>query len=229
MQKVVVRIQGRTLILPYQVKSGVVRDGVGGEPYIQVQPAGDLSRFHLRGLTPEMFCVNISDAVNIRRQFSGLVENEQQLPVAQWTVDREDYLKAIRECAVKLTHLQVVNLLQPLSGYVGEADGEFIDLEEKVVPHEGKAGDAHSGYRLTVATEDAGERIAPYAYYSFDVWQSGQWRDNPPPAAHQEAVRMALARMLQVIRDAGVHLTKIYDQTDYAVGAQGPVSASERP
>ncbi|MBZ0092958.1 MAG: hypothetical protein K8F27_12160, partial [Sulfuricellaceae bacterium] len=58
------------------------------ENYLKYQAVidqlADLSRFDLRGLTPEMFCVNISDAVNIRGVLSGNVENEQQIFVARW-------------------------------------------------------------------------------------------------------------------------------------------------
>ncbi|MBZ0092942.1 MAG: hypothetical protein K8F27_12080, partial [Sulfuricellaceae bacterium] len=84
MKKVLISIQGKTLILHYQVNPAPVRNCSCRASYITVLPPADLSRFDLRGLTPEMFCVNISDAVNIRGVLSGNVENEQQIFVARW-------------------------------------------------------------------------------------------------------------------------------------------------
>lgn len=220
MNKVVITIQGKTLILHYQVKPGLRRNGTGWATYIEVLPSAELSRFNLKGLTPEMFCVNISDLVNIRGLFSGVVENEKQLPVALFDMDQDDYLKAIGNLTVKLTHLQLVNLLEPLSGYVQEADDEFIDFEEKVVPHtkEASAEDGtFSGYRLTIVSEDTGEKVAPFAYYSLDVYSAGEWQGYPPPQAHNETLRLAMARKLEEMSLVGVQLTQIHDETDYAV------------
>lgn len=225
MNKIVITIQGKTLILHYQVKPGLVRNGSGWETYIEVLPSAELSRFNLKGLTPEMFCVNISDMVNIHGLFSAAVENEKQIPVAQFELDQDDYLKAISNLTVKFTHLQLVNMLEPLPGYVQEADNEFIDFEEKVVPHSNEAfpeNDTFSGYRLTIVTEDTGDKVAPFAYYNLDVYTSGEWQGYPPPQAHYETLRLALAKKLEEMSNAGVHLTQIHDETDYAVAMESP-------
>ena len=209
MKKILVKIRGKTLILTYQIKPAPP----GGSPYIAVPPSDELARFDLKGLTPEMFCTNIADLVNIRRQFSGTVENEQQAPVARWEMNEEEYRLAASFVTVQPTHRQIVERLAGLPGYAGETDGQFLDFEESIVPHETGA----SGYRLTVVTEDIGERIAPYAYYTLDTRDAAGWRDLPPPEAHRATLREALAKQLQAIAAAGVTLSEVYDQTDYVL------------
>ena len=217
MKKILISIQGKTLILQYQVRPALVRNGSGWTSYISVLPSTELSRFDLKGLTPEMFCVNISDMVNIRGLFSGIVENERQVPVANWVMNQDDYLAAISKESVKLTHPQIVSLLASLPGYTQEADGQFIDFEECIVPHAAAEGAVSSGYRLTIVTDDIGDKIAPYAYYSLDVHTPQGWQGCPPPLAHHESVRNALTNRLQAISEAGVQLTQVYDETDYAM------------
>ena len=105
----------------YQVKQGQERKGTGWANYIQVFPSAELSRFNLKGLTPEMFCVNISDMVNIRGMYSGQVENEKQIPVAKWEINYDEYLQLKNTVTSRLSHKQIVNLLAAMSGYVGES------------------------------------------------------------------------------------------------------------
>ena len=217
MKKILIIIQGKTLILHYQVKPGAVRKGSGWATYISVLPSAELSRFDLKGLTPEMFCVNISDMVNIRGLHSGVVENERQIPVARWEINEEDYLDAISNLTVKLTHLQSVNLLEPLPGYVQESDGQFIDFEDIVVPLSTGERDAFGGYRLTIVTEDIGDKVAPYAYYTLDVHTPDGWQGTLPPPADYEPIRSALTDKLRAIGEAGVHISQAYDETDYAM------------
>lgn len=217
MKKILVTIQGKTLILHYQVKHGLVRKGSGWASYIQVLPSAELARFDLKGLTPEMFCVNISDMVNIRGLFSGQVENERQVPVARWETNHEDYLHATSNLAAKLTHRQVVDLLASLPDYLQETDDQFIDFEENVVPREAGEPAAFSGYRLTVVTEDIEDKAAPYAYYNLDTHTPEGWQGYPPPQADYEPIRTALASKLQAIGEAGVPLTQVDDETDYAI------------
>lgn len=216
MKKILIAIQGKTLILQYQVRPALVRNGAGWTSYISVLPSAELSRFDLKGLTPEMFCVNISDMVNIRGLHSGIVENERQLPVARWSMNQDDYLDAISKESAKLTHLQIVGLLAALPGYLQEADGQFIDFEECVTSPATEEDSASSGYRLTIVTDDIGDKIAPYAYYSLDVHTSQGWRESPPPPAHHGVVREALMSKLQAISKAGVQLTQVVDETDHA-------------
>ncbi len=224
MQKILVRIQGNTLILTYQVKPGLVRNGSGWEPYIQVLSTPELARFDLLGLTPDMFCVNIADTVNVRGKLSGVVENEQQRPVAQWKIDRDDHRQAL--CACTLSHRQMVALLETLPDYVTESDDEFIEFEGILVPQNNKA--YTSGYRLTVVTQNIGERIAPYASYNLDTLADGVWQAIAPPEAEQAEVRRLLERRLNSIIDAGVPLTQVYDATDYGQTLQPPVMPGVR-
>ena len=217
MKKILISIQGKTLILQYQVRPALVRNGAGWTSYISVLPSAELSRFDLKGLTPEMFCVNLSDMVNIRALYSGIVENERQIPVARWSMNQDDYHNAISKESAKLTHLQIVSLLAALPGYAQESDGQFIDFEESVIPHAAAENSEASGYRITVVTDDIGDKIAPYAYYSLDVHTAEGWQGYPPPPEDQESVRDALTNKLQAIRDAGVQLTQVYDETDYAL------------
>ena len=217
MKKILISIQGKTLILQYQVRPALVRNGAGWTSYISVLPSAELSRFDLKGLTPEMFCVNLSDMVNIRALYSGIVENERQTPVARWSMNQDDYHNAISKESAKLTHLQIVSLLAALPGYAQESDGQFIDFEESVIPHAAAENSEASGYRITVVTDDIGDKIAPYAYYSLDVHTAEGWQGYPPPPEDQESVRDALTNKLQAIRDAGVQLTQVYDETDYAL------------
>ena len=210
-QKILITIQGRTLILQYQVKSGLIRNGAGWKPYIQVMPSAELGRFNLRGLTPDMFCVNIADMVNVRSWLSGVVENEQQLPVARWQIDTEDYRQALSSC--RLSHSQIVDLLRGLPGYVGEFDDEFIEFEAVLADQQGNV--ASNGYRLTIVTQDIGDKIAPYASYNLDVCNGDQWQGYPPPDQDHEALRIALTLSLAAISAAGVMVTQVYDATDY--------------
>ncbi len=212
MHKILVSLQGKTLILTFTVKSGLVRNGVGWEPYIQVLPSWELSRFDLRGLTPDMFCTNIADMVNVRNCLSGVVENEQQLPVAKWIINEDDYRRALAVCT--LNHAQMVDLLKSLPGYAGEFDGEFIEFEATLVAPDGSS--AAYGYRLTVATQNIGSRIAPHASYSLDTLVDGVWQGYPPPQDDHEALRATLTACLQAIADAGVAVTQAYDATDYS-------------
>lgn len=220
MKKILITIQGRTLILHYQIKHGLARKDAGLPAYIEVLPSAELARFDLKGLTPEMFCVNISDMVNIRGLFSGQVENERQLPVARWTLNHEEYLQAINVPAENLTHRQIVELLAPLPGFIQETDNQYIEFEESVVSHKNAEPATFSGYRLTIASEDIEGSITTNAYYSLDTRTPQGWQGTPPPAADYAAIRIALANKLQAIRDAGVQLTQAYDETDYAIARQ---------
>lgn len=194
-----------------------MRKGVGWMPYIEVQPSSELSRFNLRGLTPEMFCVNISDMVNVRGLSSGVVENELQLPVAHWEINQDDYRRAIN---IRLTHAQVLDLLIALPGYVEEVDDEFIEFEERVIQNTLTDEHAAYGYRLTIATTDIGNKTAPFAYYHLDTNTEDNWQGYPPPVNQHETIRNALARQLQAISDAGVQLNQVFDATDYAISGQ---------
>jgi hypothetical protein len=217
LKKILITIQGKTLILHYQVKHGLVRKGSGWASYIEVLPSSELARFDLKGLTPEMFCVNIADMVNIRGLFSGQVENERQVPVARWEINHEDYLLATSTKTAKLTHLQIVNLLESLPGYIQETDHQFVDFEENVVPHDTAEHATYIGYRLTIVTEEIEDKVAPYAYYNLDTHTPEGWQGYPPPQADYEPIRTALTNKLQAIRDAGVHITQVDDETDYAI------------
>lgn len=188
--------------------------------YIEVLPSSELARFDLKGLTPEMFCVNISDMVNIRGLFSGQVENERQIPVARWALNHEEYLQAISAPAENLTHRQIVDLLAPLPGYVQETDNQYIEFEESVVSHKSAEHTTFSGYRLTIATEDIEGSNTSYAYYSLDTRTPQGWQGTPPPPADYEPIRIALENRLQAIRNAGVQITQVYDETDYAIARQ---------
>lgn len=219
LKKILITIQGKTLILHYQVKHGLVRKGSAWTTYIEVRPSTELSRFDLTGLTPEMFCVNISDMVNIHGLFSGVVENERQIPVARWEMNYEDYLSSSSTQATKLTHLQIVDLLASLPGYLQEADNQFIDFEEHVIPHATGKHAAFGGYRLTIVTEDIEDKIAPFAYYYLDTHTPEGWQGMPPPLADYEPIQLALENRLQTIRDTGVQLTQVDDETDYAIAS----------
>lgn len=219
MKKILISIQGKTLILQYQVRPVLMPNGTDWAGYISVLPSAELSRFDLKGLSPEMFCVNISDMVNIRGLNAGMVENERQVPVARWTMNQDDYRAAISKASAKLTHQQIVSLLASLPGYTQESDAQFIDFEESIVPHGALDGAEFSGYRLTVVTDDIGEKAAPYAYYCLDVHTPEGWQGYPPPHEHRSSVQNVLSNKLQAISEAGVHLTQVYDQTDYAAAS----------
>jgi hypothetical protein len=218
LNKILITIQGRTLILYYQVKHGLAPRGAGRTGYIEVLPSDELAKFDLKGLTPEMFCVNISDMVNIRGLFAGQVENERQIPVARWVLNHEEYYLQMTSAPVQnLTHLQIVGLLAPLPGYVQETGDQYIDFEENVVPHRDGERTTFSGYRLSIATEDIEGNVSSSAYYSLDTRTPQGWQGTPPPQADYETIRIALANKLQAIRDAGVQLVEVYDETDYAL------------
>jgi hypothetical protein len=209
--KILITIQGRTLILFYQVKQGQT----SRTNYIQVFPSTELERFNLKGLTPEMFCVNIADMVNIRGMYSGLVENEKQVTVAKWAINYEEFLQLKNVLASQLQHKDIVQLIANIPGYTRQSDDQYIDFEECIVPH--KMGDqtCFSGFRLTLMTEEIEDTISTHAYYYLDTHTHEGWQDIPPPPEHVEAVLIALENKLQNIREAGVNISKVTDETDY--------------
>ncbi|WP_162085218.1 hypothetical protein [Sulfuriferula nivalis] len=205
MNKVLVRILGKTLILPFQMRLSTARSAIAALPYVQIFPTADLARFNLRGLTPEMFCVNIADQINVRGLLSGTVENEQQILVAQWLIDEDEYRAALQ---VKPDHAYWVARLAQIHGYLPTLDEEFVEIEQLV--------DGVHGYRLTVVTADIGDKIAPYASYQFDSYQAHEWLGLVPDNQYLSELRLHLADTLQNIAQAGVKLTAVFDETDYA-------------
>jgi hypothetical protein len=219
LKKILITIQGRTLILYYQVKHRLALKGTGLASYIEVLPSSELDRFDLKGLTPEMFCVNISDMVNIRGLHSGQVENERQIPLARWELNPEEYKQALSAPASNLSHQQIAGLLASLPGYIQESGEQDIDFEENIVPHASAEKNTFSGYRLTIVTENIEGSNTTYAYYSLDTRSAQGWLGTPPPPADYEAIRTALANKLQSIRDAGIQITQVFDETDYALAS----------
>lgn len=217
MNKILITIQGRTLILYYQAKHGLARNDTGRAGYIEVLPSDELSKFDLKGLTPEMFCVNITDMVNIRGLFAGQVENERQIAIARWALNREEYLQATRAPLERLTHQQIVNLLMPLPGFMQVSNNQYIDFAESLVPHHSEEQDSFSGYRLSIANEDIEGNVSSYAYYSLDTHTPAGWQGTPPPQADYGVIRIAIENKLQAIRGAGVEIAQVYDETDYAL------------
>jgi hypothetical protein len=205
LNKVLIRILGKTLILPFQVRLSAARSTVAALSYIQIFPTADLARFNLRGLTPEMFCVNIADQVNVRGFLSGTVENEQQILVAQWLIDEDEYRAALQ---VKPDHAYWLARLAQINGYLPSHDEEFIEIEHRV--------DGIHGYRLTVVTADIGDKVAPYASYQFDSYQAHEWQGLVPDDQYLSELRQHLADTLQNIAQEGVKLTAVFDETDYA-------------
>ena len=116
MNKILITIQGRTLILYYQIKRSLAHKSTGSANYIHVLPSAELTRFNLKGLTPEMFCVNIADMVNIRGLYTGQVENERQISVAKWEINYEEYLQIKNTLSSQLSHQKLVNLLAAMPG-----------------------------------------------------------------------------------------------------------------
>ncbi len=220
LNKILITIQGRTLILYYQVKLGLERKGDGWSNNIEVLPTAELTRFNLKGLTPDMFCVNISDMINIRGLYRGQVENERQIGVAKWELNYDEFLQLKSGLNTRLTHKQLVKILSSIPGYLEETDNQYIDFEECVVPHKTGASTTFSGYRLSIMTEDIEGNISTSAYYYLDTHNPEGWQDTPPPQSDYEVVKIALTNKLQRIREAGVQILSVNDETDYAVGAE---------
>ena len=224
LNKILITIQGRTLILNYQVKQGIKRTDAGSNNYIQVLPSAELSRYSLKGLTPEMFCVNIADMVNIRGMYSGQVENEKQIPVAKWAINREEFLQIKSVLAAQLSHKAIVQLLAAMPEYTRESDDQYIDFEERIVPYQSGDQTGFSGFRLALMTEEIEGTINTHAYYYLDIHTQEGWQDTPPPPEHIAAVQGALENRLRSIREAGVNISKVNDETDYLIEhAKSPV------
>lgn len=158
-----------------------------------------------------MFCVNIADLVNMRGIFHGQVENERQIPVALWTMNREEYLEATKQVVTNLTHQQIVQTLSLMPGYVQETDNQYIDFEECVVTHTTCDNITCSGYQLTIMTENINGDIQTYAYFKLNMITEGIWLDCIPAASDFEAIRSAVDKKLQAINDSGVKLSSAYD------------------
>lgn len=217
MNKILISIQGRTLILYYQVMQNLKCITANHATYIQVLPSDELVKFDLKGLTPEMFCVNIADMVNIRGMHTGQVENEKQQPVAKWEMNYEAYLLMRNAPHNNLTHHQIARLLEPMPHYIQETENQYIDFEERVTPKEdGNHGDFF-GYRLTIVTEEIEGDISSYAYYSLDTCTQEEWLNISPQKNKIEEIKAALDQKLDLIKNTGVCLERIIDQTDYAI------------
>ena len=219
MNKILVTLQGRTLILYYQVRSGLERKGAGWANYIQVLPSVELERYNLKGLTPEMFCVNITDMINIRGMNCGQVENEKQLPVAKWELNYDEFLHLKSTVSSKLSHQQMVSLLSAMPAYAGTMDNQYIEFEERIVTRKDEEKTIYSGYRLTLMSEEIEGNLETHAYYYLDTCTDQGWQDVPPLVADHESIRKALGAKLEHIRETGILLTRIDDETDYAEDA----------
>ena len=217
MNKILITIQGRTLILYYQIKHALPSKQHARTAYIQVLPSDELNKFNLKGLTIEMFCVNIADAVNFHRVYSGIVENEKQIPVARWAFNYDEYIELINAPIKNLSHAQIVTLLSPLAGYVREYDDQYIDFEERIASHKSDDASKRMGYRLTIATEEIEGVTSTDAYYSLDTHLEQTWQGIPPAPSDFEEIKKALTNKFQLIRDVGVHINNIIDETDYAL------------
>jgi hypothetical protein len=219
LNKLLITIQGRTLILYYQIRQRLADNGTHRAQYIAVLPAPELDRFNLKGLTPEMFCVNIADMVNIRGQYSGQVENERQIPVAKWHMDYDEYLQLKNTVAAPLTHDIAVSLLAPLAGFIAESDNQYIEFEERVISQGTGENSTGSGYRLTIMTEEIEGETSSSAFYYLDTYSHSEWQGYPPPQADYEPIRIALVNKLKTIKETGVQITQVYDETDYALAS----------
>ena len=118
-----------------------------------------------------MFCVNIADLVNFRGQYNGQVENERQVIVAKWAMNYEEYLQLKNALPTQPTHSQIVDLLIHLPGYKREADGQYIEFDECVVPGDKADSDTFSGYRLTLLTETVEGSTTTNVFYFLDTDQ----------------------------------------------------------
>lgn len=219
MNKILITIQGKTLLLYYQIRLAMLHSNLKFPAYIHVIPSDELAGYDLKGLTPEMFCVNIADMVNMRGIFHGQVENERQLPVARWTMNRDEYLDATRKPLKNLTHQQIVQILSLMPDYAGESDSQYIDIEECVISHTNGENTTCGGYQLTIMTEKFEDDIQSYAYFKLNTQTAKGWLDCIPPIADFEIIRKAIDKKLQAINDAGVKLKKVVDETDYALAS----------
>ena len=207
------------MILYYQIRQRIAEKGSLRAQYIAVLPAPELDRFNLKGLTPEMFCVNIADMVNLRGQYSGQVENERQIPVAKWHMDYDEFLQLKNTVAAPLTHDITVGLLAPLDGYLAESDNQYIEFEERVICRETGIETTGSGYRLTIMTEEIEDEVNTSAFYYLDTFDNSGWLGYPPAQAELDTIQSALNNKIEAIREAGVDLVQIFDETDYAIVA----------
>lgn len=205
------------MILYYQIKYGKTHSASKLSPYITVNPVEALSNFDLKGLSPEMFCMNLADMVNMQGLFKGNIENEHQSPVAHWTMSQDEYLEAIRQTGKTLSHQQIVPILSSMPDYVRESNNQYIDFEACAITHAKSDNKTCSGYKLTIMTEDLDGEIHSYAYFNFDTRSEAGWLNLIPPSSEIEELQNAVNRKLQSIKEAGVEIARIYDETDYVL------------
>lgn len=218
LNKIAIFLQGRPLILHYQVR----QSAPGLPAYIEVIPSADLLEFDLKGLTPDMFCVNIADMVNLRKTFAGTVENEKQIAVAHWAINHEEYLDAIQRPTITLTHQQIAARLAAIPGFaqaleLAHTSGEqYVDFEVCL----SRSGDGKTavscGYKLTIISELTDGMLQSRAYYYLDTCSESGWLDKIPPLNEHPALRQAIEQKLTEIRQAGIILQSVEDHTDYA-------------
>jgi hypothetical protein len=98
-------------------------------------------------------------------------------------------------------------------------NSQSVDFASCVVIHEGDGSERrhdYSGFTLTVCFESDVEksRIAPFAYYARRLNTIAEdWTDQPVSAAHDTVIDIKVKVLLKAIKQAGVELTAVYDES----------------
>lgn len=211
LNKISLFFQGRPLILHYQTRQGSSLI----PPYIEVVSSAELENFDLKGLTPEIFCMNIADMVNLRNKFSGVVENEKQQIVARWSINAEELQTSLQQLKHSLSHVQLVRLLESLPGYAGESDNTYIDFEERLYMKTLNQQDVYSGFRLTIMTEEITGVFSSQASYILDTYCDMKWTGIPPAQLEHDGIRQSINDKITMFNQLGIKFAQVHDMTDY--------------
>lgn len=211
LNKILLNIQGRTLILYYRVN----RPRQDIPPYIEVLPSDELSQFNLKGLNPEMFCVNLADMVNIHGKYSGQVLNEKQMPVARWSINPDEIKASLNRQAPQLTLKQAEDLLLSIYGLVSH-DREYFDYQEFSEHPVQTEPELTPGYRLTIVLEEIEGHVESYGYFILDMHDGKAWLEQPPPLSSRSGLIDLIENKLKQIRNGGLKINSLREETDYS-------------
>ncbi len=211
LNKILVQIQGRTLILFYKVNR--LRPEIPA--YIEVLPSPELGFFNLKGLSPEMFCINLADMVNIHGKYAGTIENEKQVPVAKWAVNYDEIRQALREPHIPaLTMSVAVNRLKSIPGLVNQ-EKEYFDYQDFITWQDQTEPGLQAGYRLTIVLEEIECHPEIYGYYFLGMHDGHTWANEIPPLSSRPALHEMIANKMDEIRHCGLSISTIRDETAY--------------
>lgn len=173
--------------------------------------------------------INSLNDADVRRLGTMMGESDDSVVALirklQTNTEVETALAALAEEKLRpLTEQQIETFSEKLTAlpHYERAHYPYIEFDEAVVCHDAslpKNDRIYSKYRLRVVMESDGGCAAPWAYYVLSLDTPNGWSGEEVQKIPEEdyvPVMSALHATLQSIRDAGINLTGVFDQSPYA-------------